>query len=360
MELILWASVLLCLAQSGIFSGLNLALFGLGRVQLEVEAQAGNSDAATILALRRDANGLLTTILWGNVAVNCLLTVLLDSVLAGVVAFVVSTVGITLFGEIGPQAYFSRNALRVGAALAPHVGFYRVILYPVAKPTALVLDRWLGEEATHWFKEHDLRHLIRSHIDSPEADLGHVEGVGALNFLALDDRPLAEESNAVDPQSVITLPRGASGLTFPRVCPDPQDAFLRAVHASGQKWIILVGPEGEPEWVLEADGFLRSALLDGASPEPRRFCHRPILIRDAEATVESALEALHADTRTTPGDLINRDVVLLWGTDRRIVTGADLFGRLLRGVTHREPLPTAGACDPDRPTTDATPVAPKS
>ena len=150
------------------------------------------------------------------------------------------------------------------------------------------------------------------------------------------------------------------GGSPPRVCPDPQDAFLRAVHASGQKWIILVGPEGEPEWVLEADGFLRSALLDGASPEPRRFCHRPILIRDAEATVESALEALHADTRTSPGDLINRDVVLLWGTDRRIVTGADLFGRLLRGVTHREPIPTAGACDPDRPTTDATPVAPKS
>ncbi len=28
MELILWSSVLLCLVQSGIFSGLNLALFG--------------------------------------------------------------------------------------------------------------------------------------------------------------------------------------------------------------------------------------------------------------------------------------------------------------------------------------------
>ena len=144
MELILWLFVLLCLVQSGIFSGLNLALFGLSRGQLEVEAQAGNTDAATILALRRDANGLLTTILWGNVAVNCLLTVILDSVLAGAVAFVVSTVGIHLCGEIGPQAYFSRNALRVGATLAPLIRMYRILLYPVAKPTALVLDRWLG------------------------------------------------------------------------------------------------------------------------------------------------------------------------------------------------------------------------
>jgi len=355
MELILWLSVLLCLVQSGIFSGLNLALFGLSRVQLEVEAQAGNPDAATILELRKDANGLLATILWGNVGVNCLLTVLLDSVLAGAVAFVVSTVGITLCGEIGPQAYFSRNALRVGAALAPLVRFYRVVLYPVAKPSAFLLDRWLGEEVTHWIQEHDLRDLIRSHIDAPETDLGRVEGVGALNFLALDDRRLAEESQALDPRSVIALPRGESGLTFPQASPDPEDTFLRTVHASGQKWVILTGPEGNPEWALDAHGFLRSALLDGGSPDPQRFCHRPIVIRDSEATVETALSALHANARTSPGDLIDCDVVLLWGADRRIVTGADLFGKLLRGVAHREPLPATDTSDPGRRTTEAAP-----
>lgn len=338
MELILWTSVLLCLVQSGIFSGLNLALFGLGRVQLEVAAQAGNTDAATILALRRDANGLLSTILWGNVAVNCLLTVLLDSVLAGAIAFVVSTVGITLFGEIGPQAYFSRNALRVGATLAPLIRVYRLVLFPVAKPTALLLDRWLGEEATHWFQEHDLRHLIRSHIDSPEADLGRVEGVGALNFLAMDDRLVVEESLPLDPRSVIVLPAGPSGLTFPPVHSDSEDPFLRQVHASGQKWVILVGPDGEPHWALEAHRFLRSALLDGDSPNPLRFCHRPIVIRDAMAKVEAALEALHRNVESSPKDVIDSDVVLLWGQERRILTGADLFGRLLRGITRREAI----------------------
>lgn len=332
----LWALVALCLVQSGIFSGLNLALFGLGRVQLEVEAQAGNTDAATILSLRRDANGLLTTILWGNVAVNCLLTVLLDSVLAGVAAFVLSTVGITLFGEIGPQAYFSRNALRVGAALAPLVRVYRIVLFPVAKPTALLLDRWLGEEATHWFQEHDLRHLIRSHIDSPEADLGRVEGVGALNFLALDDRLLVEESLPLDPRSVIVLPGGPSGLIFPKVRADSEDPFVRQVHASGHKWVILVGPDGEPHWALEAHRFLRNALLDSDAPNPLRFCHRPIVIRSAMATVESALEALHQNVESSAKDVIDSDVVLLWGEERRILTGADLFGRLLRGITRHE------------------------
>jgi len=52
------------------FSGLNLALPGISRLRLEVEASAGNPAAVKILTLRRDFSFLLTTILWGNVAIN--------------------------------------------------------------------------------------------------------------------------------------------------------------------------------------------------------------------------------------------------------------------------------------------------
>jgi metal transporter CNNM len=40
-----------------------------------------------------------------------------------------------------------------------------------------------------------------------------------------------------------------------------------------------------------------------------------------------------------PGDdVIDRDVILLWaGECRRVVTGADLLGRLLRGISRRLP-----------------------
>ena len=99
MEGAIWLGIGFCLLQSGLFSGLNLALLGLSRLQLEVEAKSGNPAALRILALRRDSNFLLTTVLWGNVAVNCLLTLLSDSVMAGVGAFLFSTVGITVAGE---------------------------------------------------------------------------------------------------------------------------------------------------------------------------------------------------------------------------------------------------------------------
>src|ERR1700693_4737321 len=141
-----WIGIAYCITQSAIFSGLNLAIFSISKLRLEVEATGGNRDAIGLLVLRKDSNLTLATVLWGNVTVNVLLTLLSDSVLAGVGAFVFSTIIITLLGEIGPQAYFSRNALRMAARLTPLLKVYQVAIYPVAKPTAIVLNWWLGPE----------------------------------------------------------------------------------------------------------------------------------------------------------------------------------------------------------------------
>ena len=145
-DALIWAGILFCISQSAMFSGLNLALLGISRLNLEVDASAGNSAAIEILALRKDFNFLLATILWGNVGINVLLTLLSNSVMAGVAAFFFSTILITFAGEIFPQAYFSRHAMRMGALLAPLLRFYQIILFPVAKPSAMILDWWLGKE----------------------------------------------------------------------------------------------------------------------------------------------------------------------------------------------------------------------
>ena len=124
-DLLIWIGIFICLSQSAMFSGLNLAFFSLTRLRLEIEAEGSPMNhAKKVLAMRKDSNFLLTTILWGNVGVNVLLTLLSDSVMAGVISFVFSTVLITLFGEIVPQAYFSRNALRMASFLAPILRFY--------------------------------------------------------------------------------------------------------------------------------------------------------------------------------------------------------------------------------------------
>jgi CBS domain containing-hemolysin-like protein len=187
MEIFLWLGILFCLSQSAIFSGLTLGLFGLSRLQLEIEVESGNRAAVRVLALRKNANLLLTTLLWGNVGINVLLTLFTDSLLTGVGAFFFSTVCITLFGEILPQAYFSRNALRLGITLYPVVRFYQFLLYPVSKPSAWLLDHWLGDEGVAYLKEEDLRIMLQKHMQARESDISPLEGTGALNFLSLDD-----------------------------------------------------------------------------------------------------------------------------------------------------------------------------
>ncbi len=114
-------------------SGLNLAVFGISRLDLEIQASGGN---------------------------EVLLTLLSDSVAAGLGAFVFSTFAITFFGKIVPHAYFSRNALKMAAWLSPMLRLYQVILYPLAKPSAKLLDIWLGEEGIRYLQEEEIRAAI--------------------------------------------------------------------------------------------------------------------------------------------------------------------------------------------------------
>lgn len=124
----IWAGIVLCILQSAMFSGLNLAAFSLSQLRLQIEANAGNADAARVLNLRKNSNQVLATIVWGNVTTNVLLTLLSDSVLAGIAGFLFSAFAITMLGEIIPQAYFSRNALRMTSRFLPFLNFYRVVL----------------------------------------------------------------------------------------------------------------------------------------------------------------------------------------------------------------------------------------
>jgi len=151
-DIFIWIGIAFCLSQSAMFSGLNLAFFSLTRLRLEIEAESSVSKSAKkVLSMHKDSNFLLTTILWGNVSINVSLTLLSDSVMAGVLSFTFSTVVITFFGEIMPQAYFSRNALKMASLLSPVLKFYQIILFPVAKPSALLLDSWLGKESVQYF-----------------------------------------------------------------------------------------------------------------------------------------------------------------------------------------------------------------
>jgi hypothetical protein len=275
----------------------------------------------------------LTTVLWGNVGINVLLTLLSNSMLAGVSAFFFSTIVITFIGEILPQAYFSRHAMRMASLLGPILKIYQIVLYPAAKPSAKILDIWLGAESIQYFREGSLREVIKKHIEADESDVDRLEGIGALNFLAIDDLMVIEEGEAVDLQSIIPLPIENDLPVFPDFDRTASDPFLRSIEVSGKKWVIITDTQGEPKLALDSDGFLRDVLFKTAKIIPYHYCHRPLVVKDTRLPLGNVLWRLQSQTRRSGSAVIERDIILVWGSEaKRVITGADILDRLLKGI----------------------------
>jgi len=252
-------------------------------------------------------------------------------VLAGLGAFFFSAVVITLFGEIAPQAYFSRNALRMTARFLPFLVFWRAALFFVARPTAMLLDWWLGAEGITYLRERDVRSLV-ARAAASGGDIGELEATGVQNFLDLDDLPVTEEGESVHSQSIIRLPLASGKCIRPTFDPSPDDPFLQRVNASGKKWVIVTDLDGEPAFVLDSHHFLRDALFNQPVEYQGACWHRPVIVRDMQTRLGDVIGRLKVVPERPDDDVIDNDLILVWGAQRRIITGSDLLGRLLRGI----------------------------
>ncbi|MFW5988587.1 MAG: DUF21 domain-containing protein [bacterium] len=332
MKTIIWIAIIISLSQSAILSGLNLAFFKVSKLKLELETIKKNEKAKKVLKLRENSNFLLVTILWGNVSINVILALLSDSVLGGIAAFLFSTVFITIIGEIVPQAYFSRNAINMASKLTPILRFYQIILYPVAKPTAFVLDRWLGEEAINFYKEADFKELVKFHMSDSKTEIEKLEGTGIINFLDLDDLKILEEGEIVEPRSIIELEFKNGKPVFPKINRSNNDKFINDIYQSQKKWVILTDKNQENILTLNSDKFITDALLNKKDFNPIDYCHKPVIVKDDNYSLNDIIPKLKLESEHKEDDVIDKDVILLWNDTKKIITGSDILGRLLRGI----------------------------
>jgi len=281
---------------------------GVLRYQQTPNREDNNKDAIKVLHLRKNSNFLLSTILWGNVGVNTLLALLSGSILGGIGAFLFSTLFITVFAEVIPQAYFSRNALKVAALLSPAVRL-------------------------HYIKERMLRQYIVKSMGDGESGIGPFEGRGAINFLALDNRCVGEEGGIVNPGSIVSLDVVDGHLDFPVIAGSATDSFVQRVQASRMKWVVLTDPDGEPHLLLNANRFLRAVFMD-ESVDPRKYCIKPIVTNDPGATLEDLIMSVESgETQPSGKSGPTADgTMLLWGAEKRIVAHTDVLRRLFEGV----------------------------
>jgi len=170
---------------SAIFSGLTLGFFSLNKDDLKRKANFGDKDAKKVYKIRKNGNLLLCTLLIGNVAVNSVLSIFLGSITSGIFAGFIATGLIVIFGEIIPQATFSRYALKLGARFTWLIRIFIFIFYPICAPIAFLLDKILGDEISTIYSKKELTKIIEEHENSNDSDLDKEEErilKGALSF----------------------------------------------------------------------------------------------------------------------------------------------------------------------------------
>jgi metal transporter CNNM len=177
--------IIVLILLSGLFSGLTLGLLSLNKTDLETKIKLGDKAAKKIYEVRKNGNFLLCTLLLGNVATNAFLSILLGSLVNGLIAGIIATSLIVVFGEIIPQAVFSRYSMKLGAKLVFLVKIFNLILYPVSYPLSYLLDKLLGDELPNLWTKDELKEIIKIHEDSHISDIDADEErimLGALSF----------------------------------------------------------------------------------------------------------------------------------------------------------------------------------
>ncbi|GAX63050.1 hemolysin and related protein [Candidatus Scalindua japonica] len=177
-----------------------------------------------------------------------------------------------------------------------------------------------------------MREVIKKHVKASDVDIDRLEGLGALNFLDIDDLLVSHEGEPVDPKSIIKLSLSNGFPVFPEFERNPSDPFLHQIQSSGKKWVIITDESDEPHLILDSDGFLRSALFSIKPFQPYAYCHRPIIVKDPHIELGNVILQLRVKPKTAEDDVIDHDVILVWSDEKRVITGADILGRLLRGI----------------------------
>ncbi|XP_050981368.1 metal transporter CNNM2a isoform X2 [Labeo rohita] len=190
---VIFIAMLLCL--SGMFSGLNLGLMALDPMELRIVQNCGTEKeknyAKKIEPVRSQGNYLLCSLLLGNVLVNTTLTILLDDIAgSGLIAVVVSTIGIVIFGEIVPQAICSRHGLAVGANTILLTKFFMILTFPASYPVSKLLDHVLGQEIGTVYNREKLLEMLRvtdPYNDLVKEELNIIQGALELRTKTVED-----------------------------------------------------------------------------------------------------------------------------------------------------------------------------
>lgn len=181
---------------------------------LQRKASLGNIHAKQVLPFRQNVHLSLAAILLTNIAAVSATSIVLSGIVYGVIAGVMTTLLIVVFGEIFPQAIFNRNALIYTARLRLILRLMIIATYVVSKPLQLLLDRlFTKEEAPQLQSRHELGMMISEHLGPQESELDNDEIEIIRGALRLSEKRVRDIMTPIDnvfwlmPNTILTNER---------------------------------------------------------------------------------------------------------------------------------------------------------
>jgi metal transporter CNNM len=190
--------VIILVGLSAIFSGLNISLMSLDVHDLKRKKKLGDKDAARVLPYREKVHLSLASILFANVAVVSATSLVLEPHFHGLIAGLLSTVLIVIFGEVLPQAFFVRFALRFCATLAPVLQVTIWLTYVISKPLQLVLDAIISDNARSLHSRDELGLIIADHHRDAQSELDEDEVEIIQSALMMSEKNVASIMQPID------------------------------------------------------------------------------------------------------------------------------------------------------------------
>lgn len=175
MEFYLIIQVTICVLLAAVCSGLNVSIMSLSESDLKRKASLGNIDAKRVLPLRRNSHLTLPSILFINVAAVAASSLVLESYFGGLIAGIATTILMVIFGEVVPQALFTRFALKFCSIFTPLMWLMVVITYPLSKPLQILLDHAIGREGHRLHSRDELGLIVNEHLGARASELDEDE-----------------------------------------------------------------------------------------------------------------------------------------------------------------------------------------
>lgn len=190
--MLLVVEVLILISLSAVFSGLNIALMSLDIHDLKRKAENGDKHAKRVLPIRKNSHLSLAAILFANVAVISANSLVLEHRYSGLLAGLISTILIVIFGEVIPQAFFVRFSLKFCSFFMPLVRLVTIVTYPISKPLQILLDKLLGHEKAKLHSRNELGLLIGEHLEGEKSELDEDEIEIMKSTLMLSKKRVSE------------------------------------------------------------------------------------------------------------------------------------------------------------------------